>query len=399
MSTAPLRDRFPEIGVGDEARLSHTLTAQDVDRFQALTGDDNPLHTDPAYAAQVGFGRPVAHGMLTASFLSRLIGTELPGPGALWFEQTLRFPAPARIGERITVAARVLQKSEAQRVLVLHTLVTGQDGRTLVEGEAKVKVLEPQPEEIPMPTNTGTVIVTGASRGIGAAAAQALARAGFAVAVNYRDDCAGAQAVVRAVLDAGGRAAAFQADVCDTAAVAAMVEEAERTLGPLAGAVSNAGGPVGLATFAETAWSDFTGHLDVQLKGAVNLFQAVLPRLTAQGGGCLVTVGSTAAEGVPPARMTAYAAAKAALMCLTRSLAQEFGPQGIRVNCVAPGMVNTGLITDFPDKARMVAKMQAPLRRLAEPGDVASTVAWLFDPAAGFITGQTLRVCGGAAMA
>lgn len=112
----------------------------------------------------------------------------------------------------------------------------------------------------------------------------------------------------------------------------------------------------------------------------------------------MVNIGSVAAENVPPMHMTAYAAAKAALMCLSRSLAHEFGPKGVRVNCVAPGMVNTGLIANFPDRARMVIKMQTPLRRMAEPEDVAGVVAFLFSERAAFVSGQTLRVCGGATM-
>ena len=392
------KDRFPEIQVGDEARFSHRLSREDVDRFVTLTGDDNPVHTDEAFAAEVGIGRPVVHGMLTASFLSRLIGAELPGPGALWYEQTLRFPAPARTGETVTVRARVIQKSEAQRILVLDTTVVGEDGRTLVEGQAKVKLLEPKPEEKAMSESKGAVIVTGAGRGIGAAVARTLAEEGFSVAVNYSRDRDGAEETVRAIRNSGGRAAAVAADVTDAQAVAAMVETAEKNLGPLAGAVSNAGRAVGLKPFSDLSWDEFQKHLDVHVKGAVLLCQAVLPKLVQRKNGVLVTLGSIAAEGAPPLHMAAYASAKAALMCLTRCLAQEFGPRGVRVNCVAPGMVNTGLISEFPEKARMVAKMQTPQRRLGEPDDVAGAVAFLFSPQAAFINGQTLRVCGGSTM-
>jgi 3-oxoacyl-[acyl-carrier protein] reductase len=392
------RDRFVEIRVGDEARFTHCLTQQDVDRFVDLTRDDNPLHTDAAFAGRTEFKKPVVHGMLTASFLSRVIGAELPGPGAVWYEQTLRFLSPARVNEAITVLARVTQKSEAQRILILSTKITGDDGRLLVEGEAKVKVIETQIEEDSMSQDKGAVIITGASRGIGAAVARTLAADGFAVAVNYDQDEAGAFEVARSIETAGGRAMVFRADVTDEVAVQAMVEAVEAAFGPLSGVVNNAGGPVRLQTFDALAWEDFQSHLDVQLKGAFHVCQAVLPRLVARGGGVVINIGSVAAENVPPIRMTAYAAAKAALMCLSRSLAQEFGPKGVRVNCVAPGMVNTGLIANFPDKAKMVTKMQTPLRRLAEQGDVAGAVAFLFSERAAFLSGQTLRVCGGATM-
>lgn len=134
-------DRFEMIVVGDEAQISHVITAEDVAIFTELTGDNNPLHTDDAYAAVAGMEKRVVHGMLTASFISALIGTKLPGEGSLWYEQTLRFVLPVGVGEEITVKAKVRHKSQAQRIVVLNLVVLGKDGRSVLEGEAKIKVL------------------------------------------------------------------------------------------------------------------------------------------------------------------------------------------------------------------------------------------------------------------
>ena len=132
-------DRFAEINVGDEAEISHTVTLEDVEDFVRLTGDDNPLHTDDAYAARTMLKRRIVHGMLTASFISTLIGTKLPGKGALWYEQNTRFLAPVHIGETVHVWAKVKRKSAALRVLVLEVVVSNADGLRVVECEAKVK--------------------------------------------------------------------------------------------------------------------------------------------------------------------------------------------------------------------------------------------------------------------
>jgi 3-oxoacyl-[acyl-carrier protein] reductase len=137
-------DKFREIDINDEAEIFHTVTAQDVETFVKLTGDDNPLHVDDVYAKQTVLKRKIVHGMLTASFISTLIGTKLPGKGALWFEQHTRFLEPVHIGEKIRVWARVKQKSMALRVLVLEVVVFSDDDRKVVECEAKVKSVQPE---------------------------------------------------------------------------------------------------------------------------------------------------------------------------------------------------------------------------------------------------------------
>lgn len=137
-------DRFEQIRIGDEAEILHTVTIQDVETFVTLTGDDNPLHVDEDYSAQTMFKKRIVHGMLTASFISTLIGTKLPGKGALWYEQHTRFVEPVHIGETIRVWARVKQKSMALKVLVLEVVVFSDGDRKVVECEAKVRFIQPE---------------------------------------------------------------------------------------------------------------------------------------------------------------------------------------------------------------------------------------------------------------
>jgi 3-oxoacyl-[acyl-carrier protein] reductase len=136
-------DRFNDVKEGDEAEIVHVITIQDVDKFAELTGDVNPLHMDESYAAGTSLKKRVVHGMLSASFISTIIGTRLPGPGALWYEQHLRFLLPVRIGEEIKVMAKVKHKSTAQRILTIETTVYGEGNRKVIEGEAKVKMMLP----------------------------------------------------------------------------------------------------------------------------------------------------------------------------------------------------------------------------------------------------------------
>ena len=122
---------FDSIKAGDTRELTHKITAQDIQSFADLTGDNNPLHLDEDFAKHTHFRKPVVYGMLSASFISTIIGTLLPGPGALWLSQTLNFLHQAYEGNIIRVVARVKQKSIATRILVLETVIYNQQGKKL----------------------------------------------------------------------------------------------------------------------------------------------------------------------------------------------------------------------------------------------------------------------------
>jgi 3-oxoacyl-[acyl-carrier protein] reductase len=395
-----MTDKFDIILVGDEAELSHLITEDDVITFARLTGDDNPLHVNAEYAAETTFRRPVVHGMLTASFISTMIGTKLPGEGSLWYEQQMRFVSPVRIGENIRVWAKVKHKSIAQRVVVLETVVFGEDGRRVIEGEAKVKVTLQQKEKGVVMTKDlkGAVIVSGGSRGIGAAISKALAAEGYFVAINYLKGEQQARKLEQEIKESGGRAAIYGVDICDQTAVERMVELIVADGSIFSGIVNNASGPIHPVDFAELRWSEMQQHIDIQLKGAFNLSRSVLPHLVAQKKGHILNIASIYADNVPPTKLLPYNTVKAALVAFSKSLAVDYGPLGIRVNCISPGMTMTDLLANVPEKSKMLTKMQTPLRRLAVPDDVAGLAAFLFNDRASFITGQNISVCGGISM-
>ncbi len=412
-------DRFDKIKIGDEQEFSHTITKEDVAAFVKLTGDNNPLHVDGAYAARTSFKRPVVHGMLTASFISTMIGTRLPGKGALWYEQKIRFLAPVYVGEKIRILAKVKHKSLAQRILILDTAVFTERGKQVVQGEARVKVLgsatkenfaikEETQDRIPQSEakinrmaskkKKGAVIISGASRGIGAAVAKELAHLGYPVVVNYSRSEIQADDIVHEIKSNKGKAMVVRADVSSREAVQKMVDLTLSEFKHISGIVNNASFFPETLDFTQLSWDMFQKHIDVQVKGAFHLTKAVLPHFLENQQGIIVNIASIYADNVPPLKLMPYSMAKAALVTFSKSLAVEYGHKGIRVNCVSPGMTNTDFIADVPEKVKMVTKMQTPLRRLAEPEDIAGTVAFLFSDKAAFITGQNFRVCGGIVM-
>lgn len=129
---------FSDINIGDKASMEKTVTERDVNLFAEITGDVNPVHLDEEYAQQTVFKTRVAHGMLTASFISAVLGTTLPGANTIYVSQELRFKAAVKIGETVTAIVEVLEKADRMRLITLKTTVVNQSGAIVVEGTAKV---------------------------------------------------------------------------------------------------------------------------------------------------------------------------------------------------------------------------------------------------------------------
>ena len=238
-----------------------------------------------------------------------------------------------------------------------------------------------------------SALVTGASRGIGRAAAAALAREGWPVCINYLERRDAAESLVRDLRSQGLAAMAVQADVADRKAVEAMVRAASETLGPVELLVNNAGiSHQGLfQDMDDLLWNRL---LAVNLTGPRNAVQAVLPHMLEEKRGCIVNISSI--WGLRGGSCeTAYACTKAGIIGLTRSLALELAPSGIRVNCVAPGCVETDMVRVLGEETRTMLVEETPLGRLGRPEDIAQAVAFLASERAGFITGQVLAADGG----
>jgi 3-oxoacyl-[acyl-carrier protein] reductase len=386
--------------VGVCAQIEHEITAEDIKKFVEITGDDNPLHVDRGFAEKTSFKGIVAHGMLGASFISTVIGKHIPGTGALWMSQSLDFLLPVRIGDRLRIRAEVKALQVSQRVLTLKIEIRNQHDQLVLTGESKVKALEVSSPEVADARMEGpkVAIVTGASRGIGAQTARYLARDGFAVIVNYHADADGAQQVVADIEQNKGRALAVRADVTHPEQVRELILAAESRFGGLSAVVNNASARLIPKPFEKLTSEDFELHMKVQVYGAFEVIRQALPYLVRCSDAAVVNVGSIVADNLPPPELTPYVAAKSALVSLTKSLALEYGPKGVRFNVVSPGMTDTALIADMPEKAKMLARMQTPLRRLADPGQIAEGIAFLLSPRARHITGENLRICGGSVM-
>lgn len=246
---------------------------------------------------------------------------------------------------------------------------------------------------------TGTLVVTGASRGIGAAIARLAGARGWAICVNHRDSANEAESVAATIRDAGGNAIAVQADTAVEADVEQMFLAADAELGPVTGLVNNAGIVGRACRLDETDPSLLRWVFDVNVTGYFLCARQAVRRMSSRyggSGGAIVNVSSAASYIGGGGEWIHYAASKGAIDTMTIGLAREVAKEGIRVNAVNPGLIETGLHADagMPDRIERLAPM-VPMGRGGSAEEVAETALWLLSPGASYVTGAVVPVTGG----
>ena len=400
--------------VGDCAEIAHCFTAGDVEAFCQLCGDNNPLHMDENYAKSTLAGGRVVHGLLTASWISTLIGTRLPGAGALWNRFAVDWKRMVRIGDQVVFKATVTHVQT--EMLELELEGRRQDGELVLEATARVMLMavpesgqssfpikaEAMPAPLsPLASNGEAktpwrhfearpcILVTGATGGLGEVVVQQL-----------RLDFPEHQLILWGRNAEKLKAFSRQKGVFTQPVDMAHEREVEQALADLPQNLQLKG----LVHMAAAPWRpvavdvaenlrEMELHWKVGLLSYVQMATSLRKHMLA---GCsLVALSTQFALEAPPENCSAYISAKLAMEGYTRALALELGPKGIRANMVAPSMINTPYVRDVPVRKKMVEAAKNPLRRLCTAQEVADTIVWLLSDKSSFINGTTIPLTGG----
>jgi len=393
--------KYESINIGDKASINHTITEKDITKFVDLTGDDNKLHIDEAYASTTEFKHPVVHGMLGASFISTIIGTKLPGDGALWFSQTLEFLRPVRVGDTITILGEVIGKNDKQQIIEIQTEIQNQYKQIVTTGIAKVKVIEQQisnENKIKFDhTKSKVVIILGATGGIGKAVAIKLASDGFDLILHFNKNETLANSIKETVQSLGKKAITISANLLDSNSIVSFMDTVKRKFQSIYGFVNCSMVKIPNIKFVNLEWQYMQEHFDINIKSSFCFLKEILPIMEAQKYGKIVFITTQAIE-TPNTEWLHYITSKSALSGFAKALAIEYAPKGININMVSPGMTDTNLLSEIPQKIKLLTEAKTPLKRLCTPDDIANCIAYLLSENADFITGETIRVNGGQVM-
>lgn len=248
-------------------------------------------------------------------------------------------------------------------------------------------------------TSMGTLIVTGSSRGIGAATARLAAQRGYSVAVNFSSGESEAKKIATEINAAGGSALTIHADVSQESQIVALFTTAERELGPITALVNNAGITGGFARVENVTAAAIERTLAVNVTGSILCAREAVRRMSTKrggSGGAIVNISSIAARTGAAGEWVHYAASKGAIDTFTVGLAREVATEGIRVNAVKPGLVDTEIHAANGEPGRLQRLMGTiPMNRPGQPNEVAEAVLWLLSPAASYVTGSILEIGGG----
>lgn len=392
--------KYSEIKIGDTAKVIHTITESDISKFVDLTGDDNKLHVNKDFASKTEFKNLVVHGMLSASFISTLIGTKLPGDGALWFSQTLDFLKPVRIGDTIEVLAEVISKNDKGNFIELKTDIYNQNKQLVTTGKSKIKIVGVNEDVIDnskIIKKRKLALIIGASGGVGKSTALKLANDGFDLILHYNSNKIVILEIATEIEKIGRNVIIIKADLLNTVEIENLINKLNRDHRDLMAFVNCSTVKIPNIKFKDLTWDEMQKNFEINIKTNFILLKEILNIFDKNNYGKVVLLSTLYTE-LYPSDLLHYNTSKSALNGFAKSLAMEYAIKKININLISPGMMDTELISEIPLKIKLLTEAKTPLKRLCTTSDVANAISFLISNNSDFITGETIRINGGQIM-
>jgi len=396
--------------VGDKHQENFVISEEVVSKFAEFSKDYNPIHLDSSFAKSHGYARKVAHGVIQLSYLSKVIGMDFPGKGAMWIDQTVNWISPVFVGDEINVVLTIKEYSESVNLLTLLTEIFNQNDQKVMTGLAHVKMttsisvnvgnsiksskIVNLKKTLPMKklSDKKVALITGGSRGIGEEIVRKLAQQKYTVVVNYKNSKTEADNLVSSIVSAGGDALSIYADMSKTDEVKALTQSILKKWGKCDVVIHSASPSINLIKADNIDYDDISLYLEVYLKGAVQLVNFLSPSMKSNKFGRFVFLGTSYMYANPPSGTAAYVSAKEALWGYTKALSSEIAHYGITVNMISPSMAITDLTNNIPARIKEVEAYKNPTRRLVTTSDIASQVVHLCSEDSSYINGINLPI-------
>jgi 3-oxoacyl-[acyl-carrier protein] reductase len=391
-----------------EFSFKQQITEDIFDSFAKLSEDTNPVHFDSTVAKNLGFKAPIVHGMVNAAFISKLIGTKIPGPGSVWLSQTINFIQPVYINDTLDIAGKLVSYSTVQKVSKINIEIKNQNGDVVLRGTAVVKKSFDEEKDIEQTiknakvfnyanseTKINSYLITGGTGGIGQAVIRKLIHPNNKIHFTFKNDKESAKSLVDEVIGEGGWAKAYYMDLKDSKSISEMFLEIESSGELINGVVHCSATLADYKKFESFNSNELIEKINDDLCGAIQLLHSSVMNFQNLGSGSFVNVSTLYTQSAPPVGMYSYIASKSALESIIDGLAYELGPMGVRFNSVLPGMTQTNFLDKVPEKSKLVTKATTPLRKLGQPFEIANLICFLLAEDSSHITGEKYRISGG----
>ena len=389
-----------KIFVGKETVIKKKIIKKDIINFSKLSGDTNPIHTNQNYAKKMGFGNLVAHGMLTESFISSIIGNKLPGPGSLWAEKQIKFLKIVRENDIITFKSKITEIHEKNNLAIIDIkaynqfkeLVFDSLNKVILSKDIKIKGLKKNNQIFVgkklIKVRKKLAIILGASGGIGIAVTNKLLKKNFNVIALYRSD----NTELKKLSKINKNLHIHNLDLNNKSSIIEFIKIIKKNYPThFINCYSPKIYPV---NFDKITNEDFDHYFDKSLKNIFLLIKECVKRFKVIGEGNIIDITSVFLK-LPEINFLPYITFKGSMTALIKSLSVELAIHNIRANSVMAGVTDTQQISDMSKKQKLLIAAKTPLQRIAKPSDIADAVYFLTSKESKFITGSMIDVNGG----